>query len=182
MKVYGIGLSRTGTTSLNKALEILGYNAFHFPHFDSFWGHIRIRGKFLDYDALTDLPVAIKYRELDRRFPGAKFVLTVRETEAWLSSCERYPAFSVDSRPSQRPKFRALRQKIYGCDCFDRALFAQTSQRHYSQVVEYFRNRPQDLLILDIAKGEGWEKLCPFLGKPVPTSPFPRTNVGKGSE
>ena len=29
--VFGIGLSKTGTTSLNDALEILGYAAFHLP-------------------------------------------------------------------------------------------------------------------------------------------------------
>ena len=30
-KILGIGLSRTGTTSLTRALEILGLRAVHFP-------------------------------------------------------------------------------------------------------------------------------------------------------
>lgn len=30
MKVYGAGLPRTGTTSLSKALEILGYDVIHY--------------------------------------------------------------------------------------------------------------------------------------------------------
>jgi 3'(2'), 5'-bisphosphate nucleotidase len=33
------------------------------------------------------------------------------------------------------------------------------------------------LLVLDITAGEGWEKLCPFLGKPIPDIPFPKANV-----
>ena len=35
-------------------------------------------------------------------------------------------------------------------------------------VREYFKVRPHDLLIIDVAAGEGWEKLCPFLEQPIP--------------
>jgi hypothetical protein len=35
-------------------------------------------------------------------------------------------------------------------------------ERHDREVMEYFKNREEDLLVLDIAAGEGWEKLCPF--------------------
>jgi hypothetical protein len=44
---------------------------------------------------------------------------------------------------------------------------------HYKNVLEYFKNRPDDLLIIDICAGQGWEKLCPFLDKPLPQYPFP---------
>ena len=37
--------------------------------------------------------------------------------------------------------------------------------------------RPDDLLVLDICGGRaGWEVLCPFLGVPVPNTPFPNAN------
>ena len=30
---------------------------------------------------------------------------------------------------------------------------------------------PSDrLLVMDIAGGDGWEKLCPFIGRPVPSN------------
>jgi 3'(2'), 5'-bisphosphate nucleotidase len=32
-------------------------------------------------------------------------------------------------------------------------------------------------LVINVVAGEGWEKLCPFLGKPVPEIPFPKANV-----
>jgi hypothetical protein len=35
---------------------------------------------------------------------------------------------------------------------------------------------PERLLVMDIAAGEGWEKLCPFLGVPIPPEPFPVAN------
>ncbi|MBL0299362.1 MAG: hypothetical protein IPQ21_19985 [Betaproteobacteria bacterium] len=40
-------------------------------------------------EALTDTPIPSFYRELDRRYPGAKFILTVRDMESWLLSCKR---------------------------------------------------------------------------------------------
>ena len=37
---------------------------------------------------------------------------------------------------------------------------------------------PHDrLLVMDIIAGDGWDKLCPFLGKPVPEAAFPHRNA-----
>ena len=43
-------------------------------------------------------------------------------------------------------------------------------------MLEYFRERPKDLLVLNVCAGEGWEKLCPFLNKERPDVPFPYLN------
>jgi hypothetical protein len=47
-------------------------------------------------------------------------------------------------------------------------------------VHDYFRERPDDLLVLNICAGEGWERLCPFLGQDVPGIPFPWANRRPG--
>jgi len=39
-------------------------------------------------------------------------------------------------------------------------------RRHHESVVEYFNDRPRDLLVLNIIEGEGWDKLCRFLKSP----------------
>ena len=49
------------------------------------------------------------------------------------------------------------------------------------EIQGYFKERPQDLLTLDICAGEGWKKLCPFLGVPIPKEDFPHKNKGSGS-
>ena len=54
-----------------------------------------------------------------------------------------------------------------------------SSVKHNNEVKAYFKNRPTDLLILNIREGEGWEKLCPFLGVDVPEVPFPHYNKAK---
>ena len=48
--------------------------------------------------------------------------------------------------------------------------------RHHSEVRHYFRDRAHDLLEVDFAQGDGWEKICAFLNLPVPTEPFPHLN------
>jgi hypothetical protein len=41
-------------------------------------------------------------------------------------------------------------------------------------VQEYFKDRPADLLVMNICAGEGWEKLCPFLNRDaIPSRDFP---------
>ena len=51
---------------------------------------------------------------------------------------------------------------------------------HITEVVRYFRDRPDDLLVMDICAGDGWEQLCRFLEQQTPNLPFPRENVRRG--
>ena len=45
------------------------------------------------------------------------------------------------------------------------------------EAVAYFRDRPDDLLTINVCAGEGWEVLCPFLGfDTIPVEAFPWVN------
>lgn len=177
-KIFGIGLSKTGTTSLAHALEILGYKTKDYP------GITRYRAGDLAsidlsvvdaHDALTDTPIPSFYRELDRQYPNSKFILTVREKDGWLKSCKKQ--FNEKLAARQNEAHNQLFMDLYGCVVFDEEKFSRGYDRFVSGVLEYFKDRPQDLLVLDITSGEGWEKLCPFLGRPIPDIPFPKANV-----
>jgi len=101
-KIFGIGFQKTGTSSLNRALALLGYNAV---------GGIRInhpkgiaipppltKEKVLpialaradEADAFSDNPWPLLYRELDAAFASAKFILTYRDPDRWLASMVRH--------------------------------------------------------------------------------------------
>jgi Sulfotransferase domain len=166
-KVFGIGLSKTGTTSLNAALEVLGFRAIHYPVLD------RIHTILDAYDAATDTPVACSFKELDKRYPGSKFVLTVRNTTSWLRSCE----FEFKGRLLREDWKRDVRLRTYGVLEWEPLKFRDAYAQHVQQVHAYFEERPAALLIMDITVGDGWELLCPFLGRAVPSVPFPRLNV-----
>jgi 3'(2'),5'-bisphosphate nucleotidase len=178
MKIFGIGLSKTGTTSLAHALEILGYKTRDYPglvHYSP--GDLTsIDASLLDaYDALTDTPIPSFYRELDAKYPDAKFILTIRDAEGWLKSCKKQ--FTQKLAEKQNEAHNQLFMDLYGCTVFDEQKFLGGYEKFVSGTLEYFENRPQDLLVINVVAGEGWEKLCPFLGQPVPEIPFPKANV-----
>jgi len=56
------------------------------------------------------------------------------------------------------------------------AVYLERYERHNREVLEYFRDRPDDFLMMDFAAGDGWDKLCPFLGEKKPRQPFPHAN------
>ena len=127
------------------------------------------------FDAMTDIPVARFYQELDREFPNSKFVLTIRDEEAWLKSCGKF--FAEGNH--QFFKWIQLHFDIYGANTFDQSLFGDAYQKHIEEVKLYFVSRPNDLLIVDIPKGDGWEKLCQFIGMGIPQNPFPNKNASR---
>jgi hypothetical protein len=186
-KVFGIGLSRTGTTSLNTALCTLGIKSIHFPN-DVQTYHELMEAKYdltvlKSYQGITDTPVVPIYPQLDKAYPGSKFILTVRDKEAWLDSVERHWAKSgwVRGNPglytvTAYGYWAFNRISVYGCVVFDRARFSYVYDVHHRNVRHYFADRRQDLLVLDICGGDGWGPLCKFLDKRVPDVRFPHDN------
>jgi sulfotransferase family protein len=166
-KVWGVGLARTGTTTLCQVLQKLGYQrVLHNPHFP----------QLETADAAADNECALFYRYLDYRFPGSKFILTTRPLENWLKSIkwvlDTYPVRSTDENV---PIFR--RMTLYGTVIFDERKMSLTYERHHREVRDYFADRPSDLLEIDFSRGDGWEKICPFLGFTIPDEMFPHLNA-----
>jgi len=167
-KIFVIGAQRTGTASVAEALSILGIKTSHFTHHRSILEDIRA-GRFKlqvlqEYGAIADLPVPVYYQELDRHNPGSKFILTLRDPKKWLLGIENH----IRSR-----KLLAVEYDFFGVWEFDRDVFLRRYEGHNCDVLAYFSSRPADLLTFEVEKGDGWEKLCKFLGKPVPAPPFP---------
>ena len=168
MKILGLGLSKTGTSSLAVALNLLGYSCVHSAH------------TYLieQADALLDMPAAVRFRELDVMYPGSKFILTSREKNSWLDSCRRHwDRIRIEEmHPNARFEYAWCRVRAFGTTEFDPDNHWRCYTRHLDAVTEHFANRLQDILVMDIIAGDGWTKLCPFLGVPVPDMPFPWKN------
>ena len=162
-KIFGVGLSRTGTLTLTNALSILGFKSCHFPD---------TLKKVDDFQGLTDSPIAAYFRKLDRDYPNSKFILTVRNVPDWLDSC----AALWESHSKDFTGFvDEIHLRLYGRLDFDRDSFTRAYYHHVLDVISYFEGR-DDLLIIDICDGEGWKLLCPFLDKPIPSMDFPHVN------
>ncbi len=184
-KVFGLGLSKTGTVSLASALKILGVRTVHFPHDERTFDELK-RGEYRlsilgEYQGAVDTPIAPYFAQLDRAWPGSKFILTTREKASWLRSAEAHWHELKTGRRARDEPYQAfvdfISASVYGCIYFNAERFSYAYDRHVASVLEYFADRPDDLLVLDICGGDGWEDLCSFLGLPIPAgTAFPHAH------
>lgn len=181
-KVFGLGLSRTGTTSLHAALVLMGLSSVHYP-----LSYRNVARHWLDGDfspahtapfrCYSDLPTPSFFRELDQSHPGSKFVLTVRDADAWADSIERQYARPLPPSP-KNPLRHRMRELAYGSIEFERTPYLEAYRRHNDAVRDYFAARSNALLVLDLARDAGaWQRLADFLDRPAPTNSFPHLRV-----
>ena len=185
-KVFGIGLSRTGTTSLMRAFGHLGYKTIHYPDdpvtLAELSGSVCRLSVLDEFDAITDIAVSPCYAQLDSAYPGSKFVLTVRHIEQWLGSMAKHFERLVphlERHPEMRPFTNFICTAVYRTQAFERERMKWVYETHVQNVRSYFKSRPDDLLEVDVYGGAGWAELGSFLGQPVPDMTFSYLNRGK---
>ncbi|MDF9795518.1 hypothetical protein OKW21_000781 [Catalinimonas alkaloidigena] len=174
-KVFGIGLGKTGTSSLGRALKVLGYRHMNFRadlvlEYDK--GNLQPIFEVADqYDSFEDFPWPLLYKELDRRYPGSKFVLTLRsDVNKWFKS--------IYDHANRGAGTKKIRKITYGYEMphHHEKEYIECYLKHKEDVLHHFADRKEDLLVMYIDQGDSWGKLCDFLVKPVPNVPFPHAN------
>ena len=177
-KIIGVGFQKTGTSSLREALKILGFRVKDTstrPLIPILKGNYdRVIQMIHGYDALEDTPWYMIYQELDRRLPGSKFILTIRDEESWYRSVSRHIGLL------RNPLHEYIYGRGKGLPMKNRENTIAVYNRHNEGVLEYFRERPDDLLVVDFTKGDGWDQLCRFLDIPKPDISFPHSNRWEG--
>ncbi|MFT7553465.1 MAG: hypothetical protein ACI9BV_003800 [Rhodothermales bacterium] len=108
-----------------------------------------------EFDGLADNPWFQLFAVLDVRFPGSRFVHTVRNRDAWLKS-----VLGHFGRSRTR-----IREWTYGksSPVGNEDTYLARYDAHNRSVNQHFVDRPSDLLVLDLEKGDGWPALCDFL-------------------
>ena len=126
------------------------------------------------YDAFQDNPWPLVYKQMDALHPGSKFILTIRDEQQWYDSYRNH----FEGRKST-----PMEVLLYGPEALnfegDAELYKGRMRRHDAEVKEYFRDRPNDLLVIDITHDHRWEPICEFLGHPIPDVAFPHSNQRK---
>ena len=178
IKVFGIGLNKTGTTTLGKCLKVLGYQH---KSYDLDLLKKLCEGRSDDvlryaeqYDSFEDWPWPLMYKELDSHFPGSKFILTTRlSPDKWYGSLVKH---------SERTGPTEARKLVYGyTNPHDKKNeHIRFYQKHNADVRAYFDGRDSDFIELCWGRGDDWQKLCHFLDKEVPDAPFPHANKSPG--
>jgi hypothetical protein len=195
LAVIGSGFGRTGTASLKRALETLGFGPCH--HMEEVMAHPEqvahwqayVAGEpvqwdevFNGYRSQVDWPGANVWRELAQAYPDAKVIHSVRPEEAWWKSFSATIGkfFTIYKGMPMPPHVAAMLDAMHVA-IVQRTLGGEPTDRE--RVLAAYRRRteevraalpPDRLLVFDVA--EGWAPLCAFLDVPVPDEPFPRVN------
>lgn len=196
LKLINAGFGRTGTTSLQVALERLGFGpCYHM--FDIVgseerlgqWEKIIYDGQHPDWEAVfdgftsaVDGPPSLYYKPITEAFPEAKVILTIRDAERWYQSMYdtlyQFALRGGDNPPgSQQDRVYRL-TKTMTWDGFFGGRFPEKEhaiaafQKHNEEVINGVDG--SRLLVYDVK--QGWEPLCTFLGVDVPAEDFPHVN------
>lgn len=159
-RVLCVGYLKTGTTSFGAAMRQLGFSHYGYD--------LDLQRSFQAGDLLRCLKFAEHFDSLDDRpwsspafvaafqdrFPGSYYVLLERDESAWLKS---YCAY--------------FRPQLSDAELLTRL-------RHHNQAIRRLLADEPHVLCMNICAGDGYERLCPFLGIADPGVPFPWSNRG----
>jgi len=196
--VIGTGLSRTGTTTLRKVIEELGfgpcYNStelFIRPRGIEFWEalekgqEVDFESFFSDYNAIIGFPGYIFHQQLKDRYPSAKIILSYRDPDEWYEDISTTVFESASSHVNKAYANEVRSFDPYLADCIERIHALQLrmleenyfegrfsdqelSVKRYVEWNESIKEIYPEDELLVYQVTEGWEPVCEFLGVPVP--------------
>jgi len=199
-KVFCIGKNKTGTTSMKRAFVELGYVAGNQRLAELLvydWARRDFRQLFrycLTAQAFQDFPFSypFTFQALDQHFRGSKFILTVRDSaEQWYESLVSFHSKiwghgrvpTIEDLKEARYVFKGYAYEVYHLnsqtppdDPYNREILIAGYRAYNHAVKDYFRHRPDDLLVLKVAEPGAYDRLCDFLGKPRMGKDFPHEN------
>jgi len=178
-KVFIIGFHKTGTSSMGKALQILGYRVCGSLKQGLDLDKVKLLPKsfFMEntygvlekYNAFQDTPWFLLYKELYNAFPKAKFILTIRNEDKWIKSVQKH--FGDNS-------FQ-YHDYIYGSkDSFnDEKLYREIFNKHNQVCQIFFSKMEKKILVIDLERDiNKWQLICDYLNVRLPNVKFPYAN------
>lgn len=199
-KYFCIGRNKTGTTSLKKAFAELGFVVGQQRIAEQIYDEHYFNDNFaplIEYcksaEVFQDVPFSCPgtFQYLDRAFPGSKFILTIRDSaEQWYNSLTSFHSkkFGKGKLPTVenlrnaayvRPGFMYNTVRLHGTtddDPYRKSIMTAHYKAHNLAVANYFTNRPQDLLILNLRDADAYRQFTAFINVSSPYSDFPWEN------
>ncbi len=176
-KLFIIGLPRTGTTSISVALLNLNFKVAHTAF---------TKRTFELAQVFSDTPCFCDYVQLDRLFPGSKFIYLNRDIETWIPSIQMLLS-KMSKNLGPDGHFNPIMKRCFN-DTFELLKtdhphkpehLSHCYQQHQQQVCNYFDGR-NDCLMIDISQPTSYPTMLDFLGLNVTKEKqFPHINAGK---
>jgi hypothetical protein len=173
-RVFAIGLERTGTGSLARALESFDYKVtgqngpLNRPRISKVYRNVAIQ-KSYKFEAFYGNPWPLVFQDMYQLWPNAKFILTIRDPQKWIASMAKaFGGTATHIRKLQYGHGNPVgREQHY----IDRMIAHETAVR------EYFREASSSLLVMDITAGDGYKMLSDFLNQPFLEGDFPHEDT-----
>lgn len=174
IKVFQIGFSKCGTSTLAYFFNINGVPSVHHDkgrlptsiYNNHASGQSLISPEYEKFYVFTDMEMLYRqpavnvgvqfFKDLDQQYPGSKFILNTRNKEAWLKSRSKQP---INPSNDSLLEISAKLQNISNQEM--ELKWSQEWDEHHKAVKEYFKDRPNDLLVFDIEHDKP-EKLVNF--------------------
>ena len=190
-KIFCIGLNKTGTTSIESFFMENGYTVgdqakAEYLIEDWYKRDFKSTLEYCEnYDAFQDVPFSLPYTFifLEQHFPQAKFILTIRDSpEQWYSSLTAFHS-KVLCNGTRIPNIQDLKSATYRYegyaytthkamfntpdeDLYNKEILISYYENYVDSVQDYFRSKPEKLLVINVAKDGDYSRLCKFLEKP----------------
>jgi hypothetical protein len=180
-KIFVVSLPRSGTTTMCKMLNILGYKAKHTPScFYDKWSHN-------GYNAFADTPCySLSFIKEQSINPDSKFIYIERSVFDWVKSFESialdgsYERMMRINNPKDINVVILNEIKAYGetfgfSGKYNRDMFMASHIEHKRNLEKMLA--PERILFYNYNRG--WKPLCDFLGKETPEENIPFLNKNK---
>ena len=200
-KIFCIGFNKTGTTTIEKTLK-----EFNFKLGNQIKGELLIFDWYKrDFkkiiklcktaNAFQDVPFSLPftYIILDQYFKNAKFILSIRNNEdQWYNSLTKFHS-KLFSDGSAIPTCKQLKEAEYRYkgfvyqtfkliyntkddDIYNKETLINLYNNHNYLVKEYFKSRPEKLIVINVSKKNDYFRLCEFLNIKPLRDDFPWKN------
>jgi hypothetical protein len=200
-KYFCIGRNKTGTTSLKVAFQELGFivgnqRQAELLANDYFNGNFQPIISYCNKaEVFQDVPFSWPdtYKILDKAYPNSKFILSVRDSsEQWYQSMINFQSklFGKGTLPSLKDLKEVdyvykgwswnNKVKMFGLkeddNPYDKEMLINHYEKHNNDVKTYFKDRPNDLLVINVSEIGAYQKLCSFIGISSENKDFPWVN------
>ena len=202
-KIFSIGFNKTGTTSLTETFKRHRYKVAPQTKGEQLckdWAKndfTKIIKLCEDYEVFQDRPFSMPgtYKHLDEAFPNSKFILSVRDNEdKWYGSFIRFQRMIFGGKITPSANILKKSQHCYkgwmydvikdqyntpDDDLYNKETLTNIYLKHNKDVLEYFKDRPDDLLVINLKHEDSYKRFCKFLGIRKERRFFPHLNKSK---
>lgn len=199
-KIFCIGLNKTGTTSIGSFLEKsnlkvarqkdgeLLLSKYINRDFNSIIKYVNNSKDNVFQDVPFSLPYTYNY--LDVAFPNSKFILTVRNSNLdWYNSILTFHSnfYNNGEIPTKQSLLNSeyiykgwswdLMSDVYfhnDMHLYEKNEFLDFYDNYVRGIKNYFKNKPNKFIVINLSKQEDFLKLCNFLNITTTQDKFPK--------